>query len=184
MLTPVATAALTPADVEAIELVADQEGLSEYHARFVLPLSVAPGVYRVSVANELGLVLGQVQAWTSVDFFESPAKPHVTTIEVVTAVATEGAPAGSAAASVVLRSFQGDTVCARVPPSVFTMGNRSRMPPLVDSTSGLATALAAARKAGGGTVFFPRGQYFLRGSFEIPPNTYLKGDGQVRASLG
>ena len=185
LLTPVAAAG----EAESVEVTAEQEGLSEYHARFVLPASIDPGEYRVSVANELGLV-GPVPVWEPVNFFESPARPHVQTIEVVAPAVTsglDGTRVGSMGGGVP-RSFQSDTVCARVPPSVFTVANQSRMPPvrgepLIDSTTGLVAALAAAGKAGGGTVFFPRGQYYLRGSFEIPSNTYLKGEGQDLVAL-
>eukprot|EP00037_Helgoeca_nana_P001409 m.26704 g.26704 ORF g.26704 m.26704 type:complete len:622 (+) comp11832_c0_seq2:743-2608(+) len=66
---------------------------------------------------------------------------------------------------------------------------RSRVPsavpgqPPIDSSASLTAALEAAAKAGGGTVYFPRGQYFLRGSFDVAANTYLKGEGQDLVAL-
>ena len=153
-------------------------GLSEYHARFDLAASIAPGQYTVSVANELT----SAGAWSPVEFFVSPARPRVSTI-VIAAPALPQVGAG-----VDARSFQSDTVCARVPPHVFVVTARSRMPPLkgthpFDSTAGLQHALDSAASAGGGTVFFPRGQYFVRGAFNVPANTYLKGEGQDLVAL-
>ena len=53
----------------------------------------------------------------------------------------------------------------------------------LDATAGLSAALMAARSHGGGTIYFPRGTYFLEGSFEIPTNTYLKGAGTSLVTL-
>jgi len=78
------------------------------------------------------------------------------------------------------RSFHADTRCEVVPPKVFSLADFGPMPsaatnqshrrgtPLphhsgtlalsaLDATAALTKALAAARTAGGGTVWFPRG---------------------------
>eukprot|EP00037_Helgoeca_nana_P001412 m.26705 g.26705 ORF g.26705 m.26705 type:complete len:252 (+) comp11832_c0_seq2:234-989(+) len=108
LLTLIAT---TPSGVPAIELEADPTGLTEYHARFTLPTTIAPGEYTVSVANELA------SAWTAIAFFESPIRPHVSSI-----VITEPElPLPSEENDIGGRSFQVDTVCARVPPGVFVV---------------------------------------------------------------
>ena len=55
----------------------------------------------------------------------------------------------------------------------------------MDATAALQHALGLAGAAGGGTVFFPRGTYFLSGlaTFEVPPGVYLRGAGTSLVSI-
>ena len=174
--------------VAPLELVAKQDSLSQYHAEFNLPPSTPAGDYTLSYANE------GTDGWIDVDFFDSPRDPHVRTL----AVRAPALPAGSAAGGVsASQSFQADTVCRVVPPRIFSVTDYHcpRVPVLpqhsgslplgtVDATAALLSALAAAKKdGGGGTVYFPRGTYYLSGSFEVPHDTYLKGAGTSLVSL-
>jgi hypothetical protein len=165
-------------------LTAEQSSLSQYHAEFSLPHDIPAGEYSMSIASE---AVGD--GWVAVDFFESPSQPHVRTLSVRKPVAS---PSGVNAS----QSFQMDTVCEAVPAQVFRVADfgPTRLPAeahhagtlaltAVDATAALTKALAAAKSHGGGTVFFPRGQYFLSGTFEIPTNTYLKGAGTSLVSL-
>jgi hypothetical protein len=45
-----------------------------------------------------------------------------------------------------------------------------------NSTRGIAATIAAAEKAGGGTVYFPRGRYVILETLVIPPNIAIKGE--------
>lgn len=47
----------------------------------------------------------------------------------------------------------------------------------------LASALAKARQNGGGVVYFPRGQYEMKGPIELPPRTVLRGEGSGLANI-
>eukprot|EP00039_Didymoeca_costata_P032877 m.39678 g.39678 ORF g.39678 m.39678 type:complete len:881 (-) comp9581_c0_seq2:341-2983(-) len=47
----------------------------------------------------------------------------------------------------------------------------------------LQRALSAARKAGGGIVYFPRGSYYLVGAVRVPNNVILRGAGAQLTSL-
>jgi Pectate lyase superfamily protein len=48
---------------------------------------------------------------------------------------------------------------------------------------GFATALAKAKQSGGGTIYFPRGQYEMKGQIVLPPQTVLKGEGIGLATI-
>ncbi|MBC9879332.1 hypothetical protein G8O24_18490 [Bradyrhizobium sp. INPA01-394B] len=45
-----------------------------------------------------------------------------------------------------------------------------------NSTRGIVNAIAAAERAGGGTVYFPRGRYIVIEGLVIPPNVNLRGE--------
>ncbi|MEY2600124.1 MAG: hypothetical protein RLZZ142_2383 [Verrucomicrobiota bacterium] len=47
----------------------------------------------------------------------------------------------------------------------------------------LEAALEKARVVGGGTVFLPRGRYFVRSTLRIPPNTVLRGESMDSVSV-
>lgn len=166
-----------------IILTAERGTVNQYHAEFAIPLGTAPGDYTVSYAA------GLHDAWVPIDFFESPSRPHVRQFTIREGVSP---PAGANSSY----SFQTHTQCQKVPPNVFNIGDFALSPvpqipqhsgtlPLItlDATDGLNAALMAARSRGGGTIYFPRGTYFLEGSFEIPTNTYLKGAGTSLVTL-
>ena len=48
---------------------------------------------------------------------------------------------------------------------------------------GLAAALARAKENGGGVVYFPRGQFEMKGQIVLPPRTVLRGEGMGLATL-
>ncbi len=166
-----------------IILSAKQDTVNQYHAEFIVPLDTVSGDFTVSYAA------GLHDAWVPIDFFESPSRPHVRQFTIREAAL---APVGANSSY----SFQVDTQCQKVPPGVFNIGDfaHSRVPQIpqhsgtlplntLDATAGLSAALMAARSHGGGTIYFPRGTYFLEGSFEIPTNTYLKGAGTSLVTL-
>lgn len=176
---------LTKPGVAPLELVAKQDSLSQYHAEFNLPPSTPAGEYTLSYANE-----GTV-GWINVDFFDSPSHPHVRTLAVRAPALPESGDGVNPS-----RSFQADTVCRVVPPRILSLADYHcpRVPVLpqhsgslplgtVDATAALHSALAAAKQDGGGTIYFPRGTYYVSGSFEIPHDTYLKGAGTSLVSL-
>ena len=43
--------------------------------------------------------------------------------------------------------------------------------------------MAKARAAGGGIVYFPRGQYYIDGPIVVPDNVELKGEGEGLVSI-
>lgn len=164
----------------SVEISAQAETLSEYHAQFLLPPTIPAGEYVVSVSNSLG---GAAETFGQLGFFEGPTRPLVQTIVVRAAVA---APDSSDP-----RTFQEYTICCKVGPHVFDVthfGSHGRMPPPegqppIDASKSIRDAVSAAAAMGGGTVYFPRGQYFLVGVFEIPDGVYLKGERQDLVSL-
>jgi len=52
-----------------------------------------------------------------------------------------------------------------------------------DDTEAVRKAIDKARTNGGGTVYFPSGRYLFTGTFSIPMNTTLKGEGKEFVSL-
>ena len=170
----------------------DPASLTQYHASFRLPPDLPTGEYAMSVANDL---MPSNSSWFAIDFFESPDRPSVRTHVVRPSARTPGADP---------RSFQANTECYRVAPAVLNIQDYcpnkdcGHMPPArptpstpphapspTDASPALKQALATAAIAGGGTIFFPRGQYFLSAlsTFEIPPGVYLRGEGASLVSI-
>ena len=52
-----------------------------------------------------------------------------------------------------------------------------------NDTAGILAALSAARENGGGTVYFPHGNYLFTHLLDIPQNVEIKGDGVTKTSL-
>ena len=160
-----------------VVLYAANDGtLSNYHAQFILPTDLASGVdYTVSIANELmDASPTNESGWAQLDTFISPTHPHVATMRVDPPAAAAGT-AGESFAS----------VCSTVAPAVFKVASYGAHgePGVVDASPAFTKALEAAGKAGGGTVYFERGQYWLRGGFKVPSGVYLKGEGTSLVSL-
>lgn len=158
------TARLTPrGGGAALYLPAARDTASLHSAAFALPHSLPVGEYDVAVANGCGAdtdagAPAGAGTFVALDFFESMARPHVTGIAVI-------AP----------RAW---------PPGVFLVDTPSdpcAPLPCPSSDAALARALDAARSAGGGTVLFPRGAYFLTQPIAVPPNTVLMGEGGAEA---
>lgn len=130
---------------------------SKWSAYFPLPAGLALGDYNVSVSNGNG---GVTWAFTALDSFITPDMPHASSITI--------APP---------RSWPG---VAR-----FTVATRS-LPcrqPCNTSDDALSAALEAAATSGGGTVYFPRGQYFLTRAVIVPPFTVLAGEREDLVAL-
>ena len=191
----------------AIVLTALPGTTSQYHAEFVVPARTPPGDYNISYAegSEDDWVpisffespsRPHVRQITVRELAAVPGVPAPYTIYVtfvcsicmrIVACGLHIYYTGQAHAG---QSFQADTQCQTVPSRVINVADFAnplmpRVPqhsgalPLnaVNATAGLNAALSTARSHGGGTVFFPRGTYYLAGTFEIPTNTYLKGAG-------
>ena len=155
---------------------------SENQARFQLPATMNDGVYTVMVANSLAPSL-----FTTMDTFVTPQEPHVSTVTIKTK---------QEYSSPDPRQFVG-TGCQAIPPTVVAIHppGGSRIPPPrrivngqnvakpVESTSLLKNAIDQVAKAGGGTVFLSRGQYYVDSGFEVPDNVYIKGAGMTSVTL-
>jgi hypothetical protein len=131
---PPTTLVLTPAAGGApIRLVAAPGNLTSYSAYFAVPSGVAPGFYNATISNGIPLP-GGADAVPLVMFITYDA-PRVTGITIKGAFAW--------------------------PPGVFVVDRTTEphwMPGANFSDASLATALASAQAAGGGTVFFPPGK--------------------------
>ena len=57
------------------------------------------------------------------------------------------------------------------------------MPPKKDSTAAVKKALKAAQDNGGGTIYFPVGQYLVTEMLEVPKYTVIKGDGANSSAI-
>lgn len=158
--TPPVTLRLTPVSGGSpTYLVAAVDTASSHFANFSIPAGIPLGEYTVAVANGGG---GDSDAaappnsgtFVASDYFESATKPSVTTISVL---APRAWPQG------VFVVDEASDPCSPLPCHT--------------SDASLARALAAASAAGGGTVSFPRGAYFLTVPVVVPPNTVLSGAG-------
>jgi hypothetical protein len=147
-------------------LPAQADSLAPHSAAFALPADLPCGEYAVAVANgagadsDAGAAPAGAGAFVASAFFESPARPNVTTITVLPPRAW---PAGVYAV---------DTPTDPCSPL-----------PCPTSDSALARALAGAAAGGGGTVFFPRGAYFLTQPVVVPPNTVLAGSAREEVAV-
>ena len=148
-------------------LPAQADSLAPHSAAFALPPSLPLGEYAVAVANGAGADTdggggggAGAGAFVPVAFFESAARPAVASIQVL-------AP----------RAW---------PPGVFlvdTPADPCSPLPCPTSDASLARALAQAQAAGGGTVLFPRGAYFLTAPVALPPNTVLAGTSREEVAV-
>ena len=118
---------------------------SRSHAFFDLPASIAPGVYPVAVSNSA------TGSKTPLCTFLDPTTPCLSTVNIT--AASGWAP------------FKTDT---------FTV-NATQPGVGHDATAAVAAAVSAANANGGGTVFFPTGQYFIKGPLIVDPGVVLKG---------
>jgi hypothetical protein len=134
-----------------------------YDALFELPASLAEGDYTAEISS--GLETPSTKSgWIPLSMFLSPETPE---LRVVTIEAERPWPT---------RVFKVDCGTGNVfeRPCGWVGQRSSRQ---VDA------ALAQARAAGGGTVFFPRGQYYIDGPIVVPDNVQLVGEGQELVSI-
>jgi hypothetical protein len=129
---------------------ADGDGVgaksTRWHAFFDLPSTLAPGQYTASVANDAA---GTTSYYTPLCTFIDTSTPCLATLNV-------SAP------------FAWKT-------DVFTV-NATQPGPGRDATAAVQAAIVAAAKNGGGVVYFPRGQYFVREALVVAPGTVLRGE--------
>ena len=133
------------------DITATPGNASTWSAYFPVPTTLPPGEYAISVSNGRGGG-GVDGGFIALDSFVSPSAPHTATLTVASPRAWPGT-------------------------QVFPVTTRSLPchPPCATSDAALTAALDAAAAAGGGTVFFPRGQYFLTQPVRVPPSTVLAG---------
>ena len=155
------TVRLTPlAGGQSVDLTPISSNATQWSVYVPVPVSLTPGEYNVSVSNGRGAGAGGT--FTPLDSFYDPAAPHVTSIIIAQP------PAWA--------------------PGVFVV-NTTSLPSnwpfneSVTSDSAVADALAAARAAGGGTVRFPPGTYFLSQPLIVPPGVALRGAGADATAL-
>ena len=151
---------------EAVVLSATEA--NNYSATFSLPMSLPFTQYTATVSNNGGSVFANIST------FRSPTQPRVSTVTVRPPLA-----------------FKNDTfIVERPPPGHRVPGCKGRYGTkpgdpgrATDSLPAVRAACAAAALNGGGTVFFPRGQYWLSGPLVVPPGVVVKGEGTDLVSI-
>ena len=173
----------------------DSANSTRWAAWFALPTSVEPGEYQVALANGLDpthfVPLGAFGSYVGPD-----AASNATTINVtgaaeearrqpwkhpaakvfdVTSYGPHGLP-GCGGSNAERGACPLDPKTGRAVASSLYWANAS---------VAIAKALAAAGAAGGGTVYFPRGTYFVNSSygFDVPWGVKLEGEGKGLVSL-
>jgi hypothetical protein len=170
---------------------------------FTLPSSILPGEYTVEVANHLNL--SNFVALGDFGSYISPEMPKQTTITVLSQNQVEvrqpwkkqpkeGGGSIAAAKTKAAKIFNvadfgphglpgcgpgwdPDMLCPMDPAT----GERFKPQNYwVNASMAIEKAIAAAGIAGGGTVYFPRGTYFVNSThgFEIPWGVKLQGEGK------
>jgi hypothetical protein len=171
-----------------IVLQSDTLNSTAWSAWFTLPSSIAPGEYTIEVSNHL--VPGNFVTLGRFGSYISPDAPQVSTITVLSAEEVAQQQPWKATSAKVFK------VTDYGPSGLPGCGPRwSKVECPVDPATGkqwapqnywanasvaIEKALAAAGAAGGGTVYFPRGTYFVNSSygFEVPWGVKLQGEGR------
>jgi hypothetical protein len=152
---------------------------SRYQAWFDLPADITPGVYAVSVSAGVGSFVSPC-VFESPDFVEQFHPPGVMPVPE--------APSFHHIARVCVKTF---TVAPKFTWSakvfdVSTYPGAVRAP-LLAGWNGTIAASAALKACGassdGGTVYFPRGTWFVRGALEVPSNCRIVGAGRQLSSI-
>ncbi|HEY3322407.1 MAG TPA: hypothetical protein VGP72_18235 [Planctomycetota bacterium] len=120
-----------------------------------VPASVAPGSYALRIHNGQG----GVQAWCNAG------------------TATIAAPAPWPATVYNVLESCGPDAAKDMRRSLLKYGQP------IERTKEVQAALAKAKAAGGGVVFFPAGRYHVNGPLDMPPKTVLKGEGMGLVTL-
>lgn len=127
--------------------------LTRWHAWFNLPDTIPPGNYTLAISN-----------------FGDEFVPLCTFID---------------SATPCLSDWQINEPTARVLPwksDVFTV--LAEQPGVGrDATAAVNAAIAKAASNGGGVVYFPAGQYFVKDPFVVAPGTVLRGDSRETVSV-
>eukprot|EP00040_Diaphanoeca_grandis_P015116 m.76958 g.76958 ORF g.76958 m.76958 type:complete len:898 (-) comp24959_c0_seq1:84-2777(-) len=163
-LTPIATSmATTTAPIILSSFAANSTAWSAW---FDVPTDLQPGEYTVELANSLAPT-----NFIKLESFISPAEPKVSTVSVVSPTQLAVVKPWTATDAKVFRV--GDYGAYGLPP-VSGVGE------WVNASVAIQKAIDAAAAAGGGTVFFDRGTYFVNSSygFTIPWGVRLQGEGK------
>lgn len=123
-----------------------------------IPSDTPPGCYNISTSNGRGV--GERGFFTPVDSFTGPETPHTTSITIV-------APTPWPSTTVRILN-------CTLPMAFNSTGTSS---PLTTSDGDVAAALATLGAAGGGTLAFGPGTFFLASPIILPPYTALVGAG-------
>jgi polygalacturonase len=126
------------------------ENATGFSATFRLPTTIALGEYKIEVSNGA--------ASSSLDSYVSPEQPHVSTI-----VVNASTPFAARLYPVALHGCKGGL-------------NDTGFPK--NCTEAVHAAIAAAGAAGGGTVFFGVGRWYIAGPLVLPEGVLLKGAGR------
>ena len=145
-----------------VELKAVMTNATQWSVHIPVPVDLQPGTYSVSLSNGMGPA---DHLFIPLNSFVSPWQWNVSTITIAS-------PAEVAWAPNVVFVVQKQTLPVSWP------WNSSQT-----SDAAVEKALLQAHAAGGGTVFFPAGTYFLSRPLVIPPNTILAGAGADRSAL-
>lgn len=151
-----------PSLPSAVSIVATLDAmLTPYSATFALPASIRPGVYTLHVANDVARdVLAPFSS------FLNETVPVWTTITVAASAATSP-PVFPIDVSLLNRGCFNATSNI-LPPSTWRC-----------ATSALQAALKlAGQSSGGGTVQFPRGQFYITGTVLVPTGVTISGAGR------
>jgi hypothetical protein len=171
-----------------IVLQSDPQNSTAWAAWFTLPSSITPGDYTIEVANHLSpdnfVALGAFGSYVS------STQPNVTTITILSAE-EEGVrqPWKARGAKIFKVSDYGPyglpgcgSEFNNLTCPINNATGKQYSPDLYWTNASVAIekALAAAGAAGGGTVYFPRGTYFVNSShgFDVPWGVKLQGEGK------
>eukprot|EP01052_Picozoa_sp_SAG31_P038903 SAG31_NODE_5288_length_2630_cov_2.811537_3_plen_223_part_00 len=137
---------------------------STFDALFELPANLVAGEYTAELSS--GLKSHALGEWFPLSMFLSPEVPQLTTVTVETPPAWP------------TQIFEVDCDASQL--DIFKkpcgwVGARS--------SKQVDAALAKAKAAGGGIVYFPRGQYYIDGPIVVPDNVVLRGEGTQLVSI-
>lgn len=144
-------------------LMLNPVNVTEFDALFKVPHDLPVGEYNAEISN--GLSTSSHNGWVALQYFESPTIPAFNVIEIVDVP-------------------KWDT-------SIFTV-DCDWTKPVFNRTCGwvgarssnqLNEAIAKAKANGGGTVFLPRGQYYIDGPIIVPDGVILRGEGTQLVSV-
>jgi hypothetical protein len=189
-LTPTASDRVGAAATAPIVVQSDVHNSTAWSAWFTLPASTAPGSYTIEVANHLAphnfVSLGAHGSYVS------PQQPNVTTITVLstaeilvrqpwkapsakTFTVTEYGPHGLPGCGA--GGLNSQNTCPLDPSTGKPVQSQLYW---ANASVAIEKALAAAKAAGGGIVYFPRGTYFVNSSygFDVPWGVQLRGEGK------
>lgn len=135
-------------------------------------MTLTQGTYTVEIANGLAPT-----NFVRLQSYVSPSHPTVSTVDVVAVAAARKPWEQPNGSEKVFR------VSDYGPHGLPDANNATA--PWINASVAIAKAIAAAGAAGGGTVFFERGTYFINSTwgFDIPWGVKLQGEGTELVEL-